>query len=65
MLKERRELLEYEIKKIHDQAAHMYLDMAIKGDNLNNPEYERLKNRIYDLKFEYEMVQKLILNNQE
>ena len=65
MLKERRELLEYEIKKIHDEASHMYLDMVIKGDNLNNPEYERLKNRIYDLKFEYEMVQKLILNNQE
>jgi hypothetical protein len=65
MLKERRELLEYEIKKIHDQAAHMYLDMVTKGVDLNNPEYEQLKNRIHDLKFEYEMVQKLIRNNQE
>jgi len=65
VLKERRELLEYEIKKIHDQAAHMYLDMVVKGGDLINPEYQQLKDRIHDLKFEYEMVQKLIRNNQE
>jgi hypothetical protein len=65
VLKERRELLEYEIRKIHKQASQMYLDIVLKDGDVKSPEYEQLKNRIQDLKFEYEMVQTLVRNNQE
>lgn len=65
MLKERRELLEHEIRKIHEQASHLYLDIVTKGGDVKSLEYQQLKDRIHDLKFEYEMVQTLIQNKQE
>ena len=43
----------------------MYLDIVLKDGDVKSPEYEQLKNRIQDLKFEYEMVQTLVRNNQE
>jgi len=61
MLKDRRVLLEQEIKKAHDQAANMYLSIAVGGATGFDEDYQTLKNHVMDLQFELDMVNKLIL----
>jgi hypothetical protein len=50
MLRDRRALLEQEIKKAHSEAAHMYLNLAIGGGNVHSEEYQKLKEKIQFLK---------------
>ena len=65
MLKDRRVLLEHEIKKLQTEAANMYLGMVISGHDLHNTEYQSLKNRIADLKFDLQSVDKLMSDGHE
>lgn len=60
MLKDRRVLLEQEIKKAHDEAASMYLDIVINNGNLYNEEYQTLKEKISTLEFDLNIVNQLI-----
>ena len=62
MLTDRRALLEHEIKKAHDEAAAMYLSIVISGADVNNPEYQVLKERVSSLQFDLNIVNRLIHN---
>ena len=60
MLRDRRVLIEQEIKKFQAEAANMYLSIVVGGDNLDNKEYQQLKETIASLEFDLEMVNQLI-----
>ena len=62
MLTDRRALLEHEIKKAHDEAAAMYLSIVISGADVNDPEYQVLKERVSSLQFDLNIVNRLIHN---
>ena len=59
MLRDRKELLERDIRKLHDEAANMYLSIVIGGD-VHNEEYQNLKQRITDLQFDLNAVNVLL-----
>ena len=65
MLKDRRVLLEQEIKKAHDQAANMYLSIVVSNGDVNSKEYQDLKKHIADLHFDLDMVNSLILKGHD
>ena len=65
MLKDRRVLLEQEIKKAFDQAANMYLSIVVSNGDVNSKEYQDLKKHIADLHFDLDMVNSLILKGHE
>lgn len=66
MLKDRRVLLEQEIKKAHDEAAAMYLSIVIHNNgDMNSPEYQALKDRIANLQFDLDVVNRLIGNGHQ
>jgi len=60
MLKDRRVLLEQEITKAHDEAAAMYLDIVTHDKDVHSPEYQHLKDKIMNLQFDLNVVNKLI-----
>jgi hypothetical protein len=59
MLRDRKLLVETEITKLTDAAAHMYLDAMISVSTLS-PEYESIRERITDLQHERKMIQLLL-----
>ena len=66
MLKDRRVLLEEEIKKAHTEAANMYLSIAV-GNNgsVSSVEYRALRERITSLQFDLNVVNQLIHKGHE
>ena len=60
MLKDRRVLLEQELKKAHDQAAAMYLNIIVSGVDASSTEYQLLRDRIATWQFDLDMVNQLI-----
>jgi hypothetical protein len=60
MLKDRRELIELEIRNTSEKAAKMYLNSVIGKQELDIEEYEALKNKIANLRFDLVMVKQLI-----
>jgi hypothetical protein len=66
MLKDRRLLLEQEIKKAHTEAANMYLSIVISNHaEIPSPEYQALRDRITNLQFDLNVVNQLIYNGHE
>jgi hypothetical protein len=66
MLKDRRLLLEQEIKKAHSEAANMYLSIVVSNHaDVPSPEYQALKDRITSLQFDLNVVNQLIYNGHE
>jgi hypothetical protein len=65
MLKDRRALLEQELKRAHAEAAHMYLSIAVGGDTLHGIEYQALKDKISNLNFDLNIVNQLIAQGNE
>ncbi len=65
MLKDRRLLLEQEIKKAHDEAAAMYLDIVTHDLDTHNDTYESIKDKIARLEFDLNMVNQLIHKGHE
>jgi len=60
MLAERRELLEKEVQKAHDEAAKMYWNIVTAESSGDIKEYEAMKNKISALEFDLNMVNQLI-----
>ena len=60
MLKDRRVLLEQELKRAHEQAAIMYLDLVTHDGDVASPEYQALKDRVTSLQFDLNVVNQLI-----
>jgi hypothetical protein len=66
MLKDRRLLLEQEIKKAHAEAANMYLSIVVSNHaEISSPEYQVLRDRIVNLQFDLNMVNQLIYQGHE
>lgn len=65
MLRDRKALLEQEIRKAHDAAANMYLSIAISGGDVHSKEYQDLKEKISSLNFDLNIVNQLIAQGQE
>jgi hypothetical protein len=59
MLKDRKLLVEHEIHRLTDTAAHMYLDAMISESTLSQ-EYHDIRGRITDLQHERKMIQLLL-----
>jgi hypothetical protein len=60
MLKDRRELIELEIRNTSEKASKMYLYSVLGKQELDMEEYEALKNKIASLRFDLVMVKQLI-----
>lgn len=66
MLKDRRLLLEQEIKRAHTEAANMYLSIVVSNHSeIPSPEYQALRDRITNLQFDLNVVNQLIFNGHE
>jgi hypothetical protein len=60
MLKDRRVLLEHDLKIAHDQAAEMYLDIVVNNGDVHSEEYQQMRDRISKLEFDLNIVNQLI-----
>ena len=65
MLRDRKALLEQEIKKTYSEAANMYLSLAVGGGDVHNKEYQDLKDKISNLNFDLNIVNQLIAQGQK
>lgn len=65
MLKDRRVLLEHDLKIAHDQAAHMYLEIVTKNGDVHSEEYQQMRDRVTKLEFDLNMVNQLIHKGHE
>lgn len=65
MLKDRRVLLERDLKKAHDEAAAIYLDIVTHDKDVHSNEYESIKNKIMNLQFDLNLVNQLIHKGHE
>jgi hypothetical protein len=59
MLRDRKLLVEHEITKLTDKAAHMYLDAMVSETTLSQ-EYHTIREHITDLQHERKMIQLLL-----
>ena len=65
MLKDRRVLLERDLKTVHDQASMMYLEIVTKNEDCHSVEYQQLRDQISKLEFDLNMVNQLIHKGHE
>ena len=65
MLRDRRALLEQDLKIAHDQASHMYLDIVTNNGDVHSEEYQQMRDRITRLEFDLNMVNQLIHRGHE
>ena len=65
MLKDRRVLLEHDLKNAHDQAAKMYLDIVIANGDVHSEKYQQMRDRISKLEFDLNIVNQLIHKGHE
>jgi len=65
MLKDRRVLLEHDIKTAHDRAAEMYLDIVVNNGDVHSEEYQQARDQISKLEFDLNMVNQLIHKGHE
>ena len=60
MLKDRRVLLEHDLKIAHNQASEMYLDIVVNNGDVHSEEYQQMRDRISKLEFDLNVVNQLI-----
>jgi len=60
MLKDRRVLLEHDLKFAQDQAAEMYLNIVVANGDVHSEEYQQMRDRISKLEFDLNIVNQLI-----
>lgn len=65
MLKDRRVLLEHDLKIAQEQAAKMYLDIVVSRKELHSGQYQVLREQVADLQFDLDIVNQLILKGHE
>lgn len=61
MLFERKELIEYELKRLYDRAATMYLEIVSKfGETQHSAQYQDLRDKISDFQHDLNVINQLI-----
>ena len=60
MLKDRRVLLEHDLKIAHDRAAEMYLYIVTNNGDVHSEEYQQMRDQISKLEFDLNIVNQLI-----
>ena len=60
MLRDRKALMEHELKKAQTEAANMYLSLAIGGGDVHSKEYQDLKEKISNLNFDLQIINTLL-----
>lgn len=66
MLRDRKALLEQEIRKAQSEAANMYLSLVVGGTgDVHSKEYQELKDKISSLNFDLNIVNQLIAQGQK
>jgi len=65
MLKDRRVLLEHDLKEAHDRASTMYLDIVTNDGDVHSEEYQQVRDQISKLQFDLNMVNQLIHKGHE
>jgi hypothetical protein len=65
MLRDRRVLVEQELKLAKENAAKYYLGIVASGDNPLDEHYESLRTRVQDLQFDFDMLNELISQGRE
>jgi hypothetical protein len=60
MLRDRRVLLEHDLKIAHDRAAEMYLNIVVTNGDVHSEEYQQMRDRISKLEFDLNIVNQLI-----
>ena len=65
MLRDRRVLLEHDLKIAHDQAAETYLDIVVNNGDVHSIEYQQARDQISKLEFDLNMVNQLIHKGHE
>ena len=65
MLRDRRVLLEHDLKIAHDRAAEMYLDIVVNNGDVHSEEYQQMRDRISKLEFDLNVVNQLIHKGHE
>jgi len=63
MLKDRQLLLEHEFTQTCDQAARLYLKIVTTDGDVANPEYRALQDKIASLRFDLDMLNRVIYKN--
>jgi hypothetical protein len=61
MLKDRRVLIENELKKAHDEAAQMYWNIVVAESSGDTVEYQAMRDKISRLEFDLNIVNQLII----
>jgi hypothetical protein len=65
MLRDRRVLLEHDLKTAHERASTMYLDIVVTNSNVHSEEYQQMRDQISKLEFDLNMVNQLIHKGHE
>jgi hypothetical protein len=65
MLRDRKALLEHELKKAQSEAANMYLSLAIGGGDVHSKEYQDLKEKISTLNFDLQTINTLLMQGHQ
>lgn len=65
MLKDRRVLIEKELKKAHDEAAQMYWNIVVSEASGDTVEYQAMRDKISKLEFDLNAVDLLIHKGHE
>ena len=60
MLKDRRVLLEHDLKIAHERAAEMYLNIVVANGDVHSEEYQHMRDQISKLEFDLNIVNQLI-----
>ena len=60
MFKDRRVLLEHDLKATHERAAEMYLNIVVNNDDVHSEEYQHMRDQISKLEFDLNIVNQLI-----
>jgi uncharacterized tellurite resistance protein B-like protein len=60
MLRDRRALLEHDLKVAHERAAEMYLNIVVSDGDVHSEEYQQMRDRISKLEFDLNVVNQLI-----
>jgi hypothetical protein len=60
MLKDRRVLLEHDLNKAQEEAAELYLKIVTQDGDVASLEYQSLKEKIANIQFDIDVVNKLI-----
>jgi formate dehydrogenase maturation protein FdhE len=64
MLKDKQLLLEHEFTRTCDQAAKLYLKIVTTDGDVADPEYRALQDKIASLRFDLDMINRVIYKNE-